>query len=123
MGLMNKQTDLIGDVYKAYEKSYEMGKHLEGSGLLWMSKETKETFINKIKTDDEFAKRWGITIETRELSNEEITFEANKRGFNLKGMTISGRLIINPKEVKEHNLPTKLTTITYNGQIQEKYED
>lgn len=48
-----------GDAYKAYEKSYEKGKHLEGSGLLWMSKETKETFIHRIKTDDEFAKKWG----------------------------------------------------------------
>ena len=48
-----------GDAYKAYEKSYEMGKHLEGSGLLWMSKETIETFIYRIKTDDEFAKKWG----------------------------------------------------------------
>ena len=48
-----------GDAYKAYEKSYEMGKHLEGSGLLWMSKETIETFIYRIKTDDEFAKKFG----------------------------------------------------------------
>ena len=51
---------------------------------------------------------------TRELSNEEIAFEANKVGFNLKGMTISGKLIINPKEVKEHNLPTRAISLTWN---------
>jgi len=48
-----------GDAYKNYEKAYENGKHLEGTGLLWMAKETKETFIYRIKTDDVFAKKWG----------------------------------------------------------------
>ena len=48
-----------GDAYKNYEKEFEKGSHLEGTGLLWMAKESKETFIYKIKTDDEFAKKWG----------------------------------------------------------------
>jgi len=46
-----------GDAYKAYEKS----KHVE-----WIKKSeepgpilSQEEFINKIKTDDEFAKKWG----------------------------------------------------------------
>ena len=48
-----------GDAYKNYEKEFEKGSHLEGTGLLWMAKESKETFIYRIKTDDEFAKKWG----------------------------------------------------------------
>ena len=48
-----------GDAYKNCEKEFEKGSHLEGTGLLWMAKESKETFIYKIKTDDEFAKKWG----------------------------------------------------------------
>jgi thymidylate synthase len=48
-----------GDAYKNYEKEYEKGLHLEGTGLLWVAKESKETFIYRIKTDDEFAKKWG----------------------------------------------------------------
>jgi thymidylate synthase len=48
-----------GDAYKNYEKEYEKGSHLEGTGLLWVAKESKETFIYRIKTDDEFAKKWG----------------------------------------------------------------
>ena len=48
-----------GDAYKNYEKEFEKGSHLEGTGLLWMAKESKETFIYKIKTDDEFANKWG----------------------------------------------------------------
>ena len=57
---------------------------------------------------------YGFQVYTRELSNEEIAFEANKVGFNLKGMTISGKLIINPKEVKEHNLPTRAISLMWN---------
>jgi len=57
---------------------------------------------------------YGFQVYTRELSNEEIAFEANKRGFNLKGMTISGKLLINPKEVKEKNLPTRAISLMFN---------
>ena len=44
-----------GDAYKAYEKKAldVIGEH-EKDKLL-----SKEEFINKIKTDDEFAKKWG----------------------------------------------------------------
>jgi thymidylate synthase len=56
---------------------------------------------------------YGFQVYTRELSNEEIAFEANKRGFNLKGMTISGKLLIDPKEVKENNLPTRAISLMW----------
>jgi thymidylate synthase len=57
---------------------------------------------------------YGFQVYTRELSNEEIAFEANKRGFNLKGMTISGKLLIDTKEVKEKNLPTRAISLMWN---------
>jgi thymidylate synthase len=41
-----------GDAYKRYEK-------WDGSGCLYPEELTQEEFINKIKTDDEFAKTWG----------------------------------------------------------------
>jgi thymidylate synthase len=41
-----------GDAYKRYEQ-------WDGSGCLHPEELTKEEFINKIKTDDEFAKKWG----------------------------------------------------------------
>jgi thymidylate synthase len=41
-----------GDAYKRYEK-------WDGSGCLYPEELTQEEFINKIKTDDEFAKKWG----------------------------------------------------------------
>jgi thymidylate synthase len=132
---------------------------------------TKEEFVEKIKTDKEFAKRfgnlgkiygyqwrnwngsidqisdlikqlkenpdsrrllvsawnisdlphqvlppchYGFQVYTRKLSNEEVAFEANKRGFNLKGMTVMGKLLIDPKEVKEYNIPTRAISLMWN---------
>jgi thymidylate synthase len=174
-----------GDAYQRYKTTYDIESR-EGSygleELHMLSDLTKEEFINKIKTDDEFAKKWGelgpiygkqwrnweilkrdntaswkekidqiqnlindlktnpysrrlmvnawnvgeldqmvlppchysFQVYTRELSNEEVAFEANKRGFNLKGMTVMGKLLIDPKEVKEYNLPTRAISLMWN---------
>ena len=126
MGLVDKQIDLIGDAYENYCKEYEMGKHLEGSGLLWMSKETMETFIYRIKTDDEFSKRWGITVETGELSQRErckLLYKSwEQNGISPEHKEVSTLWVEYNNLMKKYNIPTKLTTINYNGQIQEIYE-
>jgi thymidylate synthase len=41
-----------GDAYKAYQREFKEKHYLKPTS-------TKEEFINKIKTDDEFAKQWG----------------------------------------------------------------
>jgi len=56
-----------GDCYQAYIKRYNKGEYVGKTKLLENSKKnrtltepfTKEEFIDKIKTDDEFAKKWG----------------------------------------------------------------
>ena len=53
-----------GDAYKSYENKYYKGeafgyKKLNGSGYSPDLKLSQEEFINKIKTDDNFAKNWG----------------------------------------------------------------
>ena len=53
-----------GDAYKAYENKYYKGeafgyKKLNDSGYSPDLKLSQEEFINKIKTDAEFAKKWG----------------------------------------------------------------
>ena len=56
-----------GDAYKAYIKRYNKGEYVGKTKLLENSKKnrtltepfTQEEFINKIKTDDEFANKWG----------------------------------------------------------------
>jgi thymidylate synthase len=51
-----------GDAYKNYLKKYEPGKTpgiVNYSDPLQYRPFTQEEFINKVKTDDEFAKTWG----------------------------------------------------------------
>jgi thymidylate synthase len=54
-----------GDAYKNYEKKYSdykdgfVGIDVDDSRNNKIRKYTKEEFINKIKTDDEFAHKWG----------------------------------------------------------------
>jgi thymidylate synthase len=56
-----------GDAYQAYIKRYNKGEYVGKTKLLENSKKNRtltepftiEEFIDKIKTDDEFAKRWG----------------------------------------------------------------
>jgi thymidylate synthase len=56
-----------GDAYKNYITRYNKGEYVGKTKLLENSKKnrtltepfTKEEFINKIKTDDKFAKKWG----------------------------------------------------------------
>jgi len=72
-----------GDAYKNYLKksteNYEnhntnvidadIPSHWKNSVKLDLSELlSQEEFIKKIKTDDEFAKKWGVTIETREYA-------------------------------------------------------
>lgn len=55
------EVDVYGDAYKNYSK-----KHFKE----WepgMEYESKESFINKIKTNDEFAKKWGFNIRGVEV--------------------------------------------------------
>jgi thymidylate synthase len=51
-----------GDAYKRYTNTYDIESREGGYGLEelhMLSDLTKEEFINKIKTDDEFAREWG----------------------------------------------------------------
>ena len=109
-----RYNQIIDEAYENYEKSYEMGKHLEGTGLLWMTKETKETFIYRSKTDSEFSEKWGLKIEERELSLEERRKLANYDSQFISPVTV--------ESWDRQNIPTKLITITYNDETVEIYE-
>jgi len=104
-----------GDAYKRYMNNWD--KELPRIGPC-----TQEEFINKIKTDDEFAKKWGLTIEERELSlvemirmakyeNEEEIIKTRKENIN----QISERLL-------KDNIATRAISLTYNDKTIESYE-
>lgn len=116
MGLINKQyKDLIDDAYENYGQKIISEGYQNLVAIGWPS--TQEEFINKIKTDDEFAKSWGVTIETKELSEDErINLLHIKHGN--KGHHIEAGFNM----LDEFDIPTKLITVTYKNEIIESYE-
>jgi hypothetical protein len=90
---------------------------------------TQEEFINKIKTDDEFAKKWGLKIEERELSMAERGefFRKTYPNKSVDNFAPSGMEVQSLKHqlnirYNNANIPTKLITVTYNDKTVESYE-
>ena len=95
-----KMNQIIGDA----SKNYAWKTSMDFDGQL-----TKEEFINKIKTDDEFAKTWGLKIEERELDMME-RWQLADLTPNMTEFDYCNKLC------DEHDVPTKLITITYNNE-------
>jgi len=72
MGSINEQIDVIGDCYTDYLKQMDKTminnlSYVKGFDTKIIDDSTDsfwnyEEFINKIKTDDEFAKTWGFNF-------------------------------------------------------------
>jgi hypothetical protein len=90
-----RYNQIIGKVYEKYSIIAGVSTQVEAL--------TKEEFINKIKTDGEFAKKWGLKVEVRETLKQ-----IDQTNPMLKGSTTL--------------VPTKLITITYNNETVEIYE-
>jgi hypothetical protein len=91
------------------------------SGYPILERLTQEEFINKCKTDPEFSERWGLKIEERELSLEErieILIKVEDSIWLNTGLVVG---VIEPM-LEEHNIPTKLITLTYNNETIENYD-
>jgi hypothetical protein len=80
---------------------------------------TKEEFINKCKTDQEFSERWGLKIEERELSEKERIILA---GYDYENRGGIGWNMIRESVDMDNSIPRKLITVTYNDKIIESYE-
>jgi hypothetical protein len=69
---------------------------------------SKESFINKCKTNNEFSKKWGLKIEERELTwDESNEYYNNHQSLKVPYLGLK--------------VPTKLITITYNEKTIESY--
>jgi thymidylate synthase len=92
-----------GDAYQSYIKRYNKGEYVGKTKLLENSKKNRtltepftiEEFINKIKTDDEFAKKWGnlgpvYGKQWRDLGGRKTDsfyeFESNGYSEHIKGI-------------------------------------
>jgi hypothetical protein len=109
--VMNKeQQELLGDAYKNYfHKTPSIA-----TGL------TQEEFINKIKTDDEFARKWGLRIEERELSLIE-RYDIHPRYLTEDKLDLLFEFATD-ENLDKLGVPDKLITITYNDKTIESYE-
>jgi hypothetical protein len=132
---MNKeQEELLSDAYNMFQKTCQFEKdanHILPDKWMTMSNDfmnagilSQEEFTNKIKTDNEFAKQWGVVYEERKLSederlnlvpNKEVIIEAANNFANFEDRTVKDFL-------DELNVPTKSISITYNNKIIESYE-
>jgi hypothetical protein len=112
-GIYNK---FIDDAYKNYANSHTTFK--DGFALVTPMAHSKESFIEAIKTDDEFAKKWGVKITERKLSDKER--------IELMGGKIQEKY---PELIKQQiyhcdkfNIPTKKCRLKYKNEIVEYYE-
>jgi hypothetical protein len=80
---------------------------------------TEEEFINKVKSDEGFSKRWGIKIGDRELSLEErqkLCVVWTKDSYGIDGELRS------PLTIDWEKTPKRAITVTYNNETIESYE-
>ena len=106
---------MMEEAYKRYMNNWD--KELPRIGPC-----TQEEFINKIKTDKEFAKTWGVKVEVRELSLDERYVLANINGSKEK---LTGEP--NYTEEQQHSMldelvPTKAISLTYDNRTEVIYE-
>ncbi len=126
---MNKeQQELLDEAYKNYNKEILRQRELQKKEVERLRSQgkrvrisliellSKEEFIEKCKTDQEFSGRWGLKIEEKDLILEERKIHMSKYS--------NDRIYPDwdEKFLNEKNIPTKLITITYNDKTIESYE-
>ena len=121
--MYNEQQQIIDEVYNNY--------HQENKHVMYLTFLLEEEFIRRIKHDKEFSKKWGLKIEERELSEDEIWDYIHKNKIEIKhqhailyGYEVGSeyRKSFIPTLKENYNIPTKLITITYKDKTIESYE-
>ena len=127
---MNKQryNRIIDDAYKNFKNNFPMKKsnppkdYINSKGQLL----TKDQFIDKCKTDNEFSEKWGLKIEERELILKErvdiFNLKMIKEGIRTQIATVDVNEEYWRSNLNEIDIPTKVITVTYNNETIEIYE-
>jgi hypothetical protein len=132
---MNKeQQELLDEVYETYWNSHpdaEKTFQYEGHNIE-TRRMSKDEFVDMVKTDKEYGRRWGLKIEERELSAKERWDWYRKNGGPSGEQKLVALMVYEDEEDNSHihswlktwapNVPTKLITITYNDKTIESYE-
>lgn len=75
---------------------------------------SKEEFIDLIETDEEFAEKWGISIEKQDLT----IFQRIRLCLEIKpDSKFAAHDDVNEILLNDWNIPTKLITYTYTNKI------
>jgi hypothetical protein len=141
--MSKEQLELLDEAYENYSKKSESQfiPNFEDGTMTIISPAShynflsQEKFINKIKTDTEFAETWGLKIEERELSLEErieITDNISKNiREDLYSFAFNNPLYVGDSGrsddeqrhliLDEFDVPSKLITITYNDKTIEVF--
>lgn len=127
---MNKQryNQIIDDAYKNFKNNFPMKKsnppkdYINSKGQLL----TKQEFIDKCKTDNEFSEKWGLKIEERELILKErvdiFNLKMIKEGIRTQIAAVDVNEEYWGSNLNEIDIPTKVITVTYNNETIEIYE-
>jgi hypothetical protein len=78
---------------------------------------TKEEFINKCKTDQEFSERWELKIEEREL-----TTVRERKKYDVYFDDLIGEYPEHHETLDKRGAPRKIIIVTYNNETIEVYE-
>ena len=115
---MNKeQQELLDEVYENYWNSHpdaEKTFQYEGHNIE-TRRMTKDEFVDMVKTDEEYGRRWGLKIKERELSLEERATIWNNT-HNPVGN------IYTHNQYDENDIPTRVITITYKDKTIESHD-
>jgi hypothetical protein len=126
----NEQQHIIDEVYENYWNSkHDADKTFQYEGHnIETRRMNKDEFIDMVKTDEEYGRRWGLQIEERELTYKERWFLKYNETFeewydrNWKnGDIIIPRCSLDDEWTKQ-GIPTKLITVTYNNETIKSYE-
>ena len=108
----NEQKELLNEAYDKYTTKY----------IGYDDVPSKELFLFEIKTNPEFSEKWGLKIEERELSLEErMDLSREKRLHSWTWQNWSEEEM-EWRMNNDWNIPTRLTTITYNDKTIESYD-
>ena len=123
-----RYNQIIDDAYKNFKNNFPMKKsnppkdYINSKGQLL----TKEEFIDKCKTDNEFSEKWGLKIEERELILKErvdiFNLKMIKEGIRTQIATVDVNEEYWRSNLNEIDIPTKVITVTYNNETIEIYE-
>ena len=115
--MSKEQQQMIDDVYEKYYNSHSYAEKIfqyEGH-TIETRRITKDEFVDMVKNDEEYGRRWGLNIKERELTPiERMEYYGRHYLKEDEIIFLDDLLKVDYEGLK---IPTKLTTVIYNNKI------